>query len=59
MNACMSSPSLAWWPSTDVVLSHSSPARIDTPAWPADLIPGVLRRRSSSSLYRFTVRGLS
>ena len=25
MNACMSSPSLAWWPSTAVVLSHSSP----------------------------------
>ena len=40
MNACMSSPSLASWPSTEVVLSHSSPARSDTAAVPADLTPG-------------------
>ena len=36
----MSSPSLAWWPSTDIVLSHSSPARIGTLASAADFTPG-------------------
>ena len=48
MNACMSSPSFAWCPSTDMLLSHSSPARIDTPASAADFTPGTARRLSSS-----------
>ena len=41
MNACMSSPSAAWCPSTDIELSHSSPLRIGTAAMPADFTPGA------------------
>jgi len=36
MKACMSSPSLAWWPSTEVVLSHSSPCSTATASQAAD-----------------------
>ena len=43
MNACMSSPSLAVCPSTDVVLSHSSPCSSGTDARAADLTPGIAR----------------
>ena len=50
MNACMSSPSLASCPSTDVVLSHSSPARMPTAASAADLMPAAEFNRSSSSV---------
>jgi hypothetical protein len=49
MNACMSSPSLAWCPSTAIELSHSSPARIGTDAYAADAVPGADRSLSSSS----------
>ena len=49
MNACMSSPSVALWPSTDMVLSHSSPARIATAAVAVDFTPGEEFRRSSKS----------
>ena len=48
MNACMSSPSAALWPSTDIVLSHSLPARIGTDAKPAAATPGMVRTRSRS-----------
>ena len=46
MNACMSSPSVALCPSTAIELSHSSPERIGTLAWPTALMPGIARRRS-------------
>ena len=45
MNACMSSPSAAVCPSTDVEESHSSPARIGTVASAADFTPGAERSR--------------
>ena len=48
MNACMSSPSFAWCPSTDMLESHSSPDRIETPAWADDFTPGTARRVVSS-----------
>ena len=48
MNACMSSPSPGLCPSTDIELSHSSPARMGTVARPADFMPGRARTRSSS-----------
>ena len=49
MNACMSSPSFATCPSTDIELSHSSPESIAIAENPADFTPGRERSRSRRS----------
>ena len=48
MNACWSSPSAYWCPSTAMELPHSLPARIGTVASAADFTPGADRMRSST-----------
>jgi hypothetical protein len=59
MKACMSSPSAGLCPSTDVVLSHSSPLRMGTVASPAACTPGAPRSRSSSDAYSCVARSSS